>query len=96
MHEKIVMEGITFDDILVLPARSDVLPAQVDTTTRISRHVAIKIPLASAAMDTVTDSRLAIALARQGGMGVIHRNLTRPLNDRSTSSGSCRKTSSIL
>ncbi|MFO0984119.1 MAG: IMP dehydrogenase [Planctomycetota bacterium] len=76
MPEKIVMEGITFDDILVLPARSDVLPAQVDTTTRFSRHVAINVPIASAAMDTVTDSKLAIALARHGGIGVVHRNLT--------------------
>jgi IMP dehydrogenase len=70
-----VPEALTFDDVLLLPARSDVVPAKADTRTRLTRNVTLNIPLISAAMDTVTDSRLAIALAQQGGMGVIHRNL---------------------
>ena len=70
-----VPEALTFDDVLLLPARSDVIPAKADTRTRLTRNVTLNIPLISAAMDTVTDSRLAIALAQQGGMGVIHRNL---------------------
>ncbi|MBI4880271.1 MAG: IMP dehydrogenase [Planctomycetes bacterium] len=74
-EEKIVREGITFDDVLLLPARSDVLPADVNTSARFSRRVMLRIPLASAAMDTVTESRLAIALARQGGLGIIHKNM---------------------
>ncbi len=71
-----VPEALTFDDVLLLPARSDVVPAQADTRTHLSRHIALNIPLVSAAMDTVTESRLAIALAQQGGLGLIHRNLT--------------------
>ncbi|MGH9804209.1 MAG: IMP dehydrogenase, partial [Candidatus Acidiferrales bacterium] len=68
-------EALTFDDVLLVPARSGVLPADADTTTRFTRRIALNIPIASAAMDTVTESRLAIALARQGGIGVIHRNM---------------------
>ncbi len=68
-------EGLTFDDVLLVPARSDVLPAEVDTSTRLTRTIRLQIPLCSAAMDTVTESRLAIAIAQQGGIGVIHRNL---------------------
>jgi IMP dehydrogenase len=70
-----VPEALTFDDVLLVPARSGVLPAEADTATRFTRRVALNIPIASAAMDTVTESRLAIALARQGGIGVIHRNM---------------------
>ncbi len=73
--EKIVRDGITFDDVLLIPVRSDVLPSTVSTRARFSRNVTLDIPLVSAAMDTVTESRLAIALARQGGLGVIHKNL---------------------
>jgi IMP dehydrogenase len=69
-----ITEGLTFDDILLLPGKSSVLPADADTTTRFTRKLAINIPLASAAMDTVTESRLAIGIARQGGIGIIHRN----------------------
>jgi IMP dehydrogenase len=69
------MEGITFDDVLLLPRRSDVLPSQATTRTRLSRRVELNIPLLSAAMDTVTESTLAIALAQSGGLGVIHKNL---------------------
>ena len=70
-----VPEALTFDDVLLLPARSDVVPATVNTQTRLTRNITLNIPILSAAMDTVTESRLAIALAQQGGMGIIHRNL---------------------
>ena len=70
-----IKEALTFDDVLLVPAESDVLPAQADTRTRITRTIELGIPLLSAAMDTVTESRLAIALAQAGGMGVIHKNL---------------------
>src|SRR5687767_14230421 len=67
-------EGLTFDDVLLVPARSDVLPAETDTSTRFTRGINLRIPLCSAAMDTVTESRLAIAIAQQGGIGVVHKN----------------------
>jgi IMP dehydrogenase len=73
---KFAMLGLTFDDVLLLPAESDVVPSGVDTSTRISRNITLRIPLASAAMDTVTEARMAIAMARQGGIGVLHRNLS--------------------
>jgi IMP dehydrogenase len=68
--------GLTFDDVLLLPARSEVLPNEADTSTRITRKLRLRIPLVSSAMDTVTEARLAIAMARQGGVGVLHRNLS--------------------
>ena len=68
--------GLTFDDLLLLPCQSDVLPGEVDTRTRFSRNIELKIPISSSAMDTVTEGRLAIALAQEGGIGVIHRNLS--------------------
>ncbi|MDQ1738149.1 MAG: dehydrogenase [Pseudonocardiales bacterium] len=68
--------GLTFDDVLLLPGPTDVIPSEVDTSTWLSRNIQVKIPLISAAMDTVTESRLAIAMARQGGLGVLHRNLS--------------------
>src|SRR5258706_12850360 len=71
-----VPEALTFDDVLLLPGFSDVVPAQANTATRLSRHIELNIPIISAAMDTVTESRLAIALAQQGGLGIIHRNLS--------------------
>jgi IMP dehydrogenase len=76
LSNKIVTTGLTFDDLLLLPGRSEVLPTSVDLSTRFSRRVELKVPISSAAMDTVTEANLAIALARQGGIGVIHRNLT--------------------
>src|SRR5215470_13569352 len=70
-----IPEGLTFDDVLLEPARSEVLPAEADTRTCLTRNVALFIPVVSAAMDTVTESHLAIALAQQGGIGMIHRNM---------------------
>jgi len=74
--DKFVGLGLTFDDVLLVPAASNVLPANVDTSTRVTRQISLAIPLLSAAMDTVTEARMAIALAREGGLGVIHRNLS--------------------
>src|ERR1700716_1929536 len=71
-----IPEGLTFDDLILQPALSDVLPAEADTRTCLTRSVGLNIPVASAAMDTVTESHLAIALAQQGGIGLIHRNMT--------------------
>lgn len=69
-------EGLTFDDVVLVPGRTSVLPQDVDTSTQLTPHIRLQIPLVSAAMDTVTEARLAIALAREGGLGVVHRNLT--------------------
>lgn len=71
-----IREGLTFDDVLLQPGHSEVMPTQVETATRLTREIKLNIPIVSAAMDTVTESRLAIALAQAGGMGVLHRNLT--------------------
>src|SRR5437762_545769 len=68
--------GLTFDDVLLIPQHSTVLPAQVDVSTRLTRKIRLNVPLVSAAMDTVTESRLAIAMAQHGGLGVIHKNLS--------------------
>lgn len=73
--EKIVAEGITFDDVLLIPARSDLVPSEADTATQLTNNIKINIPLISAAMDTVTESALAIAIAQEGGIGIIHKNL---------------------
>ncbi|HEY1464055.1 MAG TPA: IMP dehydrogenase, partial [Terriglobales bacterium] len=70
-----VPEALTFDDVLLLPARSDVVPANANTQTQFTRNIRLNIPVISAAMDTVTESHMAIALAQQGGLGIIHRNL---------------------
>src|SRR4030081_516398 len=75
MMDSVISEGLTFDDVLVLPGRPSVLPTEVDTTTNFARKLKVNIPLASAAMDTVTESRLAIAIARQGGIGIVHQNM---------------------
>lgn len=75
-EEKFVKEGLTFDDVLLIPQKSDVTPDMVDLGTRLTRKIRLNIPLMSAAMDTVTESRLAIAIAREGGVGVIHKNMT--------------------
>src|SRR5213593_4503571 len=70
-----IPEALTFDDVLILPARSEVLPSRVDVVTQFTRNIKLNIPLVSAAMDTVTDSRLAIAMAQLGGLGIVHKNL---------------------
>src|SRR5512144_2847621 len=71
-----VPEALTFDDVLLLPAHSDVTPAEVNLQTRLTKKITLNIPLLTAAMDTVTESRMAIAIAQQGGLGVVHRNLS--------------------
>lgn len=81
-EDKFTGLGLTFDDVLLLPARSEVLPSDVDTGTRIAGDIALRIPILSAAMDTVTEARLAIGLAREGGIGIIHRNLS--IEDQTT------------
>jgi IMP dehydrogenase len=75
-NEKIIAEGITFDDVLLVPAKSDFVPSQADTRTQLTDNITINIPIVSAAMDTVTESSLAIALAQEGGIGIIHKNLS--------------------
>src|SRR5436309_15058660 len=75
-ERKFGKEGLTFDDVLLLPAESSVLPNDVSTVTRLTPKIALRIPLVSAAMDTVTEARLAVALARAGGIGIVHRNLS--------------------
>ena len=76
LDRKFAQEGLTFDDVLLVPAESHVLPNDVSTVSRITPKIALNIPLISAAMDTVTEARLAIALARAGGLGIVHRNLS--------------------
>jgi len=76
LPEKFALLGLTFDDVLLLPAASDLMPSEADTTARLTRRLRVRVPLLSSAMDTVTEARMAIAMARQGGVGVLHRNLS--------------------
>jgi IMP dehydrogenase len=80
LEQKFAKEGLTFDDVLLVPAASRVLPNDVSTVTRLTRGIELRVPIVSAAMDTVTEARLAIALAREGGLGIVHRNL--PIDDQ--------------
>src|SRR3954470_18249584 len=76
LDRKFGREGLTFDDVLLVPAESSVLPNDVSTATRLTRTIALNVPIVAAAMDTVTEARMAIALAREGGIGIVHRNLS--------------------
>ena len=82
LPDKFAMLGLTYDDVLLLPAASEVVPSEVDTSTKLTREITLRIPLLSSAMDTVTESRMAIAMARQGGLGILHRNLS--IEDQAT------------
>lgn len=73
---KFLKEGLTFDDVLLIPAKSDILPKEVSVATRLTRTITLNTPLMTAAMDTVTEARMAIAIAREGGIGVIHKNMS--------------------
>ena len=73
---RLVQKALTFDDVLLVPAHSAVLPRDVQLSTQLSRNISLNIPLVSAAMDTVTEARLAIALAQEGGIGIVHKNMT--------------------
>ena len=75
-EEKIILEGLTFDDVLLVPAFSEVVPKQVSLNSRFTRNISLDIPIVSAAMDTVTEAPMARALAREGGIGVIHKNMS--------------------
>src|SRR5438067_407575 len=82
MHDRIAYQGITFDDVLLEPGYSDVVPRDVDVRTQLSRNIRINIPVLSSPMDTVTESELAIALAQEGGFGIIHKNMSIPHQTR--------------
>src|SRR5436305_8832654 len=76
IKDRFVEPGLTFDDVLLLPAESEIMPAEVDVSTALTRDIRLNIPLISSPMDTVTEARLAIAIAQEGGIGIIHRNLS--------------------
>src|SRR5512145_3575553 len=76
LEQEVLPVGLTFDDVLLVPAESAVVPRDIDVTTRLTERIALNIPIVSAAMDTVTESRTAIAMAQEGGVGIIHRNLS--------------------
>ncbi|MBC7984128.1 MAG: IMP dehydrogenase, partial [Candidatus Obscuribacterales bacterium] len=73
---RIIQEALTFDDVLLVPAYSEILPREVDLSTQLTRRIRLNLPLMSAAMDTVTEARLAITMAQEGGIGIIHKNMS--------------------
>lgn len=75
LTDRVEMDGLTFDDVLLIPAYSEVLPKSVNLQSKFSRNITLNVPLVSAAMDTVTEAKMAIAIAREGGIGVIHKNI---------------------
>ena len=75
-NDPFALTGLTYDDVLLLPELTDVVPSEVDTSAQLTKKIRLRIPLLSAAMDTVTEARMAIAMARQGGIGILHRNLS--------------------
>src|ERR1700729_1181864 len=91
-----IPEGLTFDDVLLLPGKSSILPTEVDTRTCFTRKLALNIPLASAAMDTVTESNLAMAIARQGGIGIVHRNIPIDRQSEEVDRVNCSESGMIL
>src|SRR5690625_3451747 len=93
-HDPFALVGLTFDDVLLLPGETDVIPSEADTTSRLTRNIDVKIPLLSAAMDTVTEARMAIAMARQGGIGILHRNL--PIEDQAAHVELVKRSESVM
>ena len=75
-NKKILQNGLTFDDVLVIPSYSEIMPSETNITTLFSKNIKLNIPILSAAMDTVTESKMAISLAREGGIGVLHKNMS--------------------
>ena len=93
---EIFSEGLTFDDVLLVPAFSDILPANVDLSSNFSKNLKIKVPIVSAAMDTVTESKMAIAMAQEGGLGVIHKNLSPEVQSEKVRKGKRAESGMIL
>ena len=91
MRNKLTSLGITFDDVLLEPRYSDVVPAEVDVATRLTRRIGLNIPLLSSPMDTVTENDMAIALAQEGGLGVIHKNMSHRAPDRRGRQGQAQR-----